>query len=142
MDESRTDDNRVVLAAALILAAVSVVMYFVVFLTLVQYQMLNATGHAFAILALVISAIAMLLACFLTLVGRTRALATTGWSGAGWIFICAGLVVGAPALGLEMSGTGSAGGVPAALFLIIAGAAILQAERNLRQADGDKTTAH
>jgi hypothetical protein len=57
-------------------------------------------------------------------------------SGLGWILICAGLIVGAPAIGLELGTSGSSyGGVPAALFMIIAGSAILQVERNLQQSN-------
>jgi len=138
MSESRSDGDRVALATTIILAVISVVMYFIVYLTLFQYQMLNDTGHAFAIVAMVLSALAMLLACFLALTNRGRLLASPGLSGLGWVLICGGLVIGAPALGLEGAFPGiSTGGVPAALFLIIAGAAVLQAERNSQQATQD-----
>jgi peptidoglycan/LPS O-acetylase OafA/YrhL len=138
MSESRLDGDRVVLATTIILAVVSVVMYFVVFLTLFQYQMLNDTGRTFAIVAMVISALAMLLACYLALTSRGRSLASPGLSGLGWVLICGGLMIGAPALGTEAAFPGiSTGGVPAALFLIIAGAAVLQAERNNRSAAQD-----
>ncbi len=139
MNESPQNSDRVVFAAAIILALISVAMYFTIFLTLFRYGVLNDTGRTFAIISLVISAVAMLLACFLALAGRSRTLTTTGLSGSGWAFVCAGLIVGAPAVGLEMNATGSAGGVPAALFLIIAGAAILQAERNVRQANDQES---
>ena len=135
MSEARSDSDRVALAATIILAVISVVMYFIVYLTLFRYQMLNDLGHAFAIVAMVISALAMLLACYLALTSQGRSLASPGLSGLGWVFICGGLIVGIPALGLEAAFPGiSTGGVPAALFLIIAGAAVLQAERNHRQA--------
>ncbi len=138
MIESRTDSDRVVLAATIVLAAVSVVMYFIVYLTLFQYQMLNDIGRTVALAAMVISALAMLLACYLALTNRSRSLASPGLSGLGWVLICGGLMIGAPALGAEGAFPGvSTGGVPAALFLIIAGAAVLQAERNNRQAGQD-----
>jgi hypothetical protein len=134
MDESGRDSERVVFVASVLLCLISTAMYLIVFLTLFRYGMLNAEGHTFAVVALVISAIAMLLACFLALTSHSPAWATAGMSGLGWILICAGLIVGAPALGLELGTPGSSsGGVPAALFMIIAGAAILQAERNLQQ---------
>ena len=138
MSESRSDGDRVVLATTIILAVISVVMYFIVYLTLFQYQMLNDTGRAFAIVAMVLSALAMLLACYLTLTNRGRSLASSGMSGLGWVLICGGLMIGAPALGVEAAFPGvSTGGVPAALFLIIAGGALLQAERNNQQAAQD-----
>ncbi len=138
MTESRADSERVVLATTIILAVISAVMYFVVYLTLFQYQMLNDTGRAFAIVALMLSALAMLLACYLALTSRGRSLASPGASGMGWVLICGGLMIGAPALGVESAFPGiSTGGVPAALFLIIAGAAVLQAEHNNRRAVQD-----
>jgi hypothetical protein len=133
MSEARSDSGRVVLATTIILAVTSVVMYFIVYMTLFQYQMLNDLGRTVAVLAMVLSALTMLLACFLALTGQGRALASPGLSGLGWILICGGLIVGAPALGVEAAFPGiSTGGVPAASFLIIAGAAVLQAERNAR----------
>jgi peptidoglycan/LPS O-acetylase OafA/YrhL len=138
MSESRSDGDRVALATTIILAVISVAMYFIVYLTLFQYQALNDTGHTFSIVAMILSALAMLLACFLALTNRGRSLATPGLSGLGWVLICGGLMIGAPALGLEAAFPGiSTGGVPAALFLIIAGAAVLQAERNNQQAAQD-----
>jgi peptidoglycan/LPS O-acetylase OafA/YrhL len=138
MSESRTDGDRVALAATIILALISVVMYFIVYLTLFQFQMLNDTGRTVAVAAMVISALAMLLACFLALTNRSRSLASPGMSGLGWVLICGGLMIGAPALGIEAAFPAySTGGVPAALFLMIAGAAMLQAERNNRQAASD-----
>jgi len=138
MSEARSDSDRTVLAATILVAAISAVMYFIVYLTLLQYQMLNDAGRAFAVVALILSAIAMLLACYLALTQRGGSLASPGMSGLGWVLICGGLIVGAPALGLEAAFPGaSTGGVPAALFLIIAGAALLQAERNQQPAAPD-----
>jgi NADH:ubiquinone oxidoreductase subunit 4 (subunit M) len=138
MSESRSDGDRVLLATTIILAVISVVMYFIVYLTLFQYQLLNDTGRTFALVALVLSALAMLLACYLALTQRSRSLASPGLSGLGWVLICGGLMIGAPALGIEGAFPEvSTGGVPAASFLIIAGAAMLQAERNHQQAAQD-----
>ena len=133
MSESRADNDRVVLATTIILAVISVAMYFILYFTLFQYHMLNDTGRAFSVVAMVISALAMLLACYLALTSRSRSLASPSMSGLGWVLICGGLMIGAPALGIEAAFPGSGfSGVPAALFLIIAGAAVLQAERNMR----------
>jgi hypothetical protein len=138
MSESQSNGDRVVLATTIILAVIGVVIYFIVYLTLFQYQVLNDMGRAFAFAGMVISALAMLLACYLAVTSRGRSLAMPGLSGLGWVLICGGLMIGAPALGIEAAFPGiSTGGVPAALFLIIAGAAVLQAERNNRQAMQD-----
>ena len=134
MNESGRDSERVVFVATLLLCLISTTMYFVVYLTLFRYGTLNTEGRTFAVVALVISAIAMLLACFLAMTSHSPAWTTAGMSGLGWILICAGLIVGAPALGLELGTPGSSfGGVSAALFMVIAGSAILQVERNLQQ---------
>jgi hypothetical protein len=134
MNESSRDNERMVFVATLILCLISSAMYFVVYLTMFRYGMLNNDGRTFAVAALVISAIAMLLACFLALTSHSPAWTTAGMSGLGWILVCAGLIVGAPALGLELGTPGNSfGGVSAALFMIIAGSAILQVERNVRQ---------
>jgi len=134
MNESGRDSERVVFVATLILCLISSAMYFIVYLTLFRYGMLNNDGRTFAVVALVISAIVMLLACFLALTSHSPAWTTAGMSGLGWILICAGLIVGAPALGLELGTPGNSfGGISAALFMIIAGSAILQIERNLQQ---------
>ncbi len=134
MNESRRDSEYIVFVVTLWLCLISTTMYLIVFLTLFRYGTLNNEGRTFAVVALVISAIAMLLACFLALTSHSPAWATAGMSGLGWILICAGLIVGAPALGLELgTPSSSSGGVPATLFMIIAGSAILQAERNMQQ---------
>jgi hypothetical protein len=135
MDESRRDSDRVVMIATIILAILCVAMYLIIFLTLARFGVVNDLGRTFAVVALVIGGVVMLLACYLAFAGHNRDLVTLGMSGAGWALVCGGLVIGAPALGMELSGVGSWGGFPAALFLIIAGAALLQAERNARQAD-------
>jgi hypothetical protein len=138
MSEARSDSDRAVLAAIILVAVISAVMYFIVYLTLLQYQMLNDAGRTFAVVALILSAVAMLLACYLVLTQRGGSLASPGMSGLGWVLICGGLIVGAPALGLEAAFPGlSTGGVPAALFLIITGAALLQAEHNHQPAAPD-----
>ncbi len=139
MSQSRPDNVRAMLIITIVLAVISVGMYLIIFLTLFQYKMLNETGRVFSLIAMMLSALAMLLACYLAFTSRNRTLTSPGLSGLGWILICAGLVVGAPALGVAGAFPGNSfGGVPAALFLIIAGAAVLQAERNARQAAGDE----
>lgn len=140
MDESRLDSDRVVMITTIVLTAISVTMYLIAYLTLFRYGFLNDAGRTFAVLALVISAVAMLLACYLAITGHSQALTTPGLSGLGYVLICAGLMIGAPALGLENSHIGSFGGVPAALFMLIAGAAVLQAEHNARQTGEEKTS--
>ena len=142
MKESRVDSNRVVLAATLLLGIICVLMYVVLYLTLLRYGMLNATGQTFGIVAMLIGAAAMVLGCFLAFAGRSRSLTTPGMSGIGWVLICFAIFVGAPAFGLELAGAGNShGGAAAAIFMLIAGAALLQAERNAREHNGVETAS-
>ena len=141
MSESQGNGDRAAFAATITLAAISVVMYFIVYLTLFRYEMLNDLGRAFSIIALVVGACAMLLACYLALTQRGRPLTSPGMSGLGWALICGGVMIGAPALGADIAfPSNGSGGVAAALFLIIAGAAVLQAERNT-QTEGHPSTS-
>ncbi len=134
MNETQRDSERIVFVAMLLLCLISTAMYLIIDLTVFRYGQLNGDGRTFASIALISSAIAMLLACFLAFTSHNPAWTSAGMSGLGWILICAGLVVGAPALGLELGKPGNSfGGIAAALFMIIAGAAILQAERNLQK---------
>ena len=67
MKESGRDSERAVFVATLLLGLISTAMYFVIYLTVFQYGALNPGGHTFAVVALISSAVAMLLACFLAL---------------------------------------------------------------------------
>ena len=80
----------------------------------------------------------MLLAIYQALAARNRTLTTPALSGVGWFLIAAGLILAFPALGgtiglSTVPGVTTFGGVAGAMFLIIAGSALLQAEHNARE---------
>lgn len=137
MNSNRVDSDRVILAAAMVLALIGVGLYAVLFLTVLAYGQLNISGQILERLALLLTAATMLLALYLSMAARSRALVSPALSGAGWFMIAAGLMLGVPALGGLSSfdaapGVQAFSGVAGALFLTIAGAGLLQAERNIR----------
>ena len=142
MNDSRSDSDRVLVIATLIAGLVGVSVLLVVYLTVMRYGTLNETGSAYARLGLYILAGTLILSIYLALAARSRTLSTPGMSGLGWLLIAAGLMLGFPALGgtiglRPVPGLTSFGGVAGSMFLVLAGSALLQAERNVRERDDD-----
>lgn len=138
MNSNRLDSDRVILAAAMVIGLVGVGLYVVLFLTVLTYGQLNISGQIVERLALLLTAATMLLALYLALAARSRALTSPALSGAGWFLIAAGFMLAFPSLGGMSSFAAAPGvqafsGVAGAMFLIIGGAGLLQAERNVRE---------
>jgi hypothetical protein len=138
MTSNHLDSDRVILAAALVIGLIGVALYFVLFLTVMAYGQLNVSGQIVERLALLLTAVTMLLAMYLAFAARSRALTAPALSGAGWFMIAAGFMLAFPALGGLNAFAGAPGvqafsGVAGAMFLIIGGAGLLQAERNVRE---------
>ena len=138
MSSSRLDSDRAVLVAALLTGLIGLGVYFVLFLTVMQYGQLNINGQILERIALLLTAATLLLSLYLALAARSRALATPALSGIGWFMVAAGIMLAFPALGgsaafANAPGVQAFSGVAGALFLIIAGAGLLQAERNVRE---------
>jgi len=138
MNSTNLDSDRVILAAAMIIGLIGVALYFVLILTVMAYGQLNVSGQIVERLALLLTAVTMLLALYLAFAARSRALTTPALSGAGWFMIAAGLMLAFPALGgfnafAAAPGVQAFSGVAGAMFLIIGGAGLLQAERNVRE---------
>ena len=138
MNNSRVDSDRVLLAATLLSGFIGLGIYLVVYLTLMQFGRLNANGQAYGRVGLYVTAATLLLSVYLAFAARSRALTTPALSGVGWFLIAAGVILAFPALGGTIGlslvpGVTVFGGVAGAMFLIIAGSALLQAERNARE---------
>lgn len=138
MDNSRVDGNRVLLAATLLSGFIGLGIYLIVYLTLMRYGTLNANGQAYARVGLYVTAVTLFLSIYQALAAHSRALTTPALSGVGWFLIAAGLILAFLALGgtiglSAVPGVTVFGGVAGAMFLIIAGSALLQAERNARE---------
>jgi hypothetical protein len=138
MNSTNVDTDRVVLAAALVIGLIGLALYCVLLLTVMAYGQLNLSGQIVERLALLLTAAAMLLALYLALAARSRALTTPALSGAGWFMIAAGVMLALPALGglntfAAAPGVQAFNAVAGSMFLIIGGAGLLQAERNVRE---------
>jgi hypothetical protein len=143
MNNPRVDGDRVMLAATLLSGFIGLGIYLLVYLTIMGYGMLNATGLAYARVGLYVTAATLLLSLYLALTAHSRALTAPGLSGVGWFLVAAGVMLAFPAWGASIGvsvvpGVTSFGGVAGAMFLVIAGSALLQAERNARDR-GEKT---
>ena len=137
MNSNRFDSDRVILAAAMLIGLTGVGLYVVLFLTVLTYGQLNISGQIVERLALLLTAATMLLAMYLALAARSRALTSPALSGSGWFMVAAGFMLAFPSLGGLSSFAAAPGvqafsGVAGAMFLIIGGAGLLQAERNIR----------
>jgi hypothetical protein len=142
MSNSAVDRDRVVLTAAILTGLTGLGMYFVVYLTVMQYGQLNASGQAFERVALLLTVATLMLSLYLALAARSHALTSPALSGAGWFLIAAGVMLSFPALGGTIAFATAAGvstfsGVAGSMFLIMAGAGLLQAERNARERGDD-----
>ena len=137
MNSTRLDSDRVILAAAMLIGLIGVGLYVVLFLTVLTYGQLNISGQIVERLALLLTASTMVLALYLALAARSRALTSPALSGVGWFMIAAGFMLAFPSLGGLSSFAAAPGvqafsGVAGAIFLIIGGAGLLQAERTVR----------
>lgn len=139
MTSTRPDSDRLVLIAAVLTGFIGLGLFLVILLTVMQYGQLNASGQTVMWIALLLTAATMLLALYLALAARSRALTSSGLSGAGWFIVAAGLVLAFPAMGASlgfanMPGVSSFSPAAGAIFLIIGGAGLLQAESAARRA--------
>ena len=138
MNSTNLDSDRVILAATMIIGLIGVALHVVLLLTVMAYSQLNISGQIVERLALLLTAITMLLALYLAFAARSRALTSPVLSGAGWFIIAAGVMLALPALGglntfAAAPGVQAFNAVAGAMFLIIGGAGLLQAERNVRE---------
>ena len=147
MNSNRFDSDRAILAAAILIGLTGVGLYVVLFLTVLTYGQLNISGQVVERLALLLTAATMVLAMYLALAARSRALTSPALSGAGWFMVAAGFMLAFPSLGGLSSFAAAPGvqafsGVAGAMFLIIGGAGLLQAERTVRNNTQSTGRAH
>lgn len=138
MNSTRVDTDRVILTATMVIGLIGVALYVVLFLTVLTYGQLNISGQILERLALLLTAATMLLSLYLAFAAHSHALTSPALSGAGWFMVAAGFMLAFPALGglstfAAAPGVQAFSGVAGAMFLIIGGAGLLQAERNVRE---------
>jgi hypothetical protein len=137
MKDSHVDSDRMLYTAVLISGFVGLIIFMIVYLTMMQYGTLNENGKAYARVGLYVLAGTLILSLYLALAARSRSLATPGMQGLGWLLVFGGFILACPALGGTIGlkvipGVTSFSGVAGAMFMIISGSALLQAERNAR----------
>jgi hypothetical protein len=137
MKDSHVDSDRMLFAAVLISGFVGLIIFLIVYATMLQYGTLNENGKAYARVGLYVLAGTLLLSLYLALAARSRSLTTPGMQGLGWLLVFGGFILACPALGGTIGlkvipGVTSFSGVAGAMFMIISGSSLLQAERNAR----------
>ena len=135
MSHPRFDRDRMLLYVVLLSALVGIVLYAIVYMTVAVYGPLNEQGQIVARAALFVTLGTLVVALSLALTAHSPALSTQ-LSGAGWFLVFGGAALLFPAWGLSpanVPGLSSFGGYAGALFLLLSGALLLQAERGARE---------
>ncbi len=136
MDPPRFDRDRMLLYAVLLSALISLGLYVTVYLTLVLYGGLNETGLLVSRVALFVAVGTLGIALPLALTARSASLSSTALSGSGWFLVSGGIALLFPAWGISTTsvpGLSGFGGYAGAIFLILSGGLLLQAERSARE---------
>lgn len=145
MEQPRFDRDRMLLYATLLCALVSIVLYATIYLTMATYGPLNTEGLLFARVALFVTIGTLGLALVLALTARNASLSGASLSGAGWFLVVAGIAMLFPAWGMSNAptpapGVTGFGGFAGAVFLLLAGGLLVQAERSVRERQGAPDT--
>jgi hypothetical protein len=136
MYQSGLDRDRMLLYTVLLSALASLALYAVVYLTLVQYGGLNEAGITVGRVALYVTVGTLAVALTLALTARSASLSSTALSGSGWFLVFGGVALLFPAWGVASAGVpglSGFGGYTGAIFLILSGGLLLQAERAARE---------
>jgi len=132
------DRDRMLLFATLLSALVAIGMYVILFLTMAGFGALNTSGLLLGRVALFISAGTLILALALALTARNITISSGALSGSGWFLAIGGVGLlfpgwAASASQIIVPGLTGFGGIAGALFLILSGGLLLQAERTVRE---------
>ncbi|HLF26200.1 MAG TPA: hypothetical protein VJG32_07685 [Anaerolineae bacterium] len=133
------DRDRMLLYAVLLSALVGIVLYATVYLTLAVYGPLNERGMLLGRVALFVTVGTLGLALVLALTARSASLSSAALSGSGWFLVFGGIALLFPAWGVSAAavrGLSAFGGYAGAIFLVLAGGLVLQAEHAARDRQG------
>ena len=137
MTSSRFDRDRMLLYAVLLSALIGIGLYATVYLTLAVYSTgLNTTGLLVSRVALFVCAGTLGLSLVLALTARSASLSSAALSGSGWFLAAGGIALLFPAWGVSATtvpGLSGFGGYAGAIFLILTGGLLMQAERTARE---------
>ena len=136
MDRPRFDRDRMLLYAVLLSALTSLGLDVTIYLTLALYGGLNETGVLVGRVALLVAIGTLGIALPLALTAHSASLSSTALSGSGWFLVAGGIALLFPAWGVStvsVPGLSAFGGYAGAIFLILSGGLLLQAERAARE---------
>ncbi|MGH6960082.1 MAG: hypothetical protein ACREE7_06340, partial [Dongiaceae bacterium] len=111
------------------------------YVTMAVYGGLNASGLLIGRVALFVSGGTLIIALVLALTARNASLSSAALSGSGWFLVFGGIALLFPAWGASMAETAAPGvtgfgGYAGAIFLVLSGGLLAQAERTVRERRG------
>lgn len=135
------DIDRMLLFTTLLSALVGIGLYIVLYLTMAGFGTLNLSGHLMGRVGLFVTCGTLLIALALALTARSGTITSTSLTGSGWFLVFGGIGLLFPAFAASAAqesvpGLTGFGGVAGALFLLMAGSLLLQAERTVRERGG------
>jgi len=138
MNQPRFDRDRMLLVATLLSALAAIGLYVTLYLTMAVYGGLNESGLLIGRVALFVTGGALIIALVLALTARNASLSSAALSGSGWFLVFGGLALLFPAWGASIAVTAAPGitgfgGYAGAIFLVLAGGLLVQAERTARE---------
>jgi len=138
MNQPRFDRDRMLLVATLLSALAAIGLYVTLYLTMAVYGGLNESGLLIGRVALFVTGGALIIALVLALTARNASLSSAALSGSGWFLVFGGLALLFPAWGASIAATAAPGitgfgGYAGAIFLVLAGGLLVQAERTARE---------
>jgi len=138
VNQPRFDRDRMLLVATLLSALAAIGLYVTLYLTMAVYGGLNESGLLIGRVALFVTGGALIIALVLALTARNASLSSAALSGSGWFLVFGGLALLFPAWGASIAATAAPGitgfgGYAGAIFLVLAGGLLVQAERTARE---------
>ena len=138
MNQPRFDRDRMLLVATLLSALAAIGLYVTLYLTMAVYGGLNESGLLIGRVALFVTGGTLIIALVLALTARNASLSSAALSGSGWFLVFGGLALLFPAWGASIAATAAPGitgfgGYAGAIFLVLSGGLLVQAERTARE---------
>ena len=138
MNRRGFDRDRMLMYTTLLGGLVSIALYVVLYLTIASYGALNESGLLVGRVALFVAGGVLGIALVLALTARSPSLSSASLSGWGWFLVFGGIALVFPAWGASgaqpaVPGITGFGGLAGAIFVLLAGSLLVQAERTVRE---------
>ena len=147
MEQQGFDRDRMLMYTVLLGGLVSIGLYVTLYLTLAIYGPLNPSGILIGRVALFVAGGILGIALVLALTARSASLSSARLSGWGWFLVFGGIALLFPTVAASTTseavpGLTGFGGFAGAIFVLLAGGLLVQAERTVRErreTPGEKT---